>query len=85
MASAAGFGTRFRIYAILTLVALVAFSLLAGVQAAQVTAGETVRWFGVTERALIAPWLLWVTVLAISILRAPGERRDRPSGGCTGR
>ena len=82
-ASAAAFGKAFRLYAILTLAALVAFSALAGAQAAQVNAGEPVRWFGVTERALIAPWLLWVTVLAISILRAPGDRRDRPSTGCT--
>jgi len=66
-------------------VALVAFSVLAGIQAAQVAAGEPVRWFGVTERALIGAWLLWVTVLAISLLRAPGERRERPSAGSTAR
>ncbi|HEX3244122.1 MAG TPA: DUF998 domain-containing protein [Chloroflexota bacterium] len=68
-ASAAAFGKRFRVYAILTLVVLVAFSGLAGVQAAQVTAGEPVRWFGITERALIGIWLQWVAVLAIVLLR----------------
>jgi hypothetical protein len=71
-ASAAAFGTAFRRYAILTLVALVAFSALAGVQAGQVNAGEPVRWFGVTERALIGVWLQWVAVLAITLLRAQG-------------
>ena len=81
--SAVAFGRAFRLYAILTLVALFAFSVVAGIQAAQVNAGEPVRWFGVTERALIAPWLLWVAVLAISLLRAPGQRRERPSAGCT--
>ena len=68
--SAAAFGKAFRFYAILTLVALVAFSAVAGIQAAQVNAGEPVRWFGVTERALIGVWLLWVAVLAVSLLRA---------------
>ena len=54
-ASAAAFGKAFRLYALGTLVALVAFSVLAGIQAAQVNAGVPVRWFGITERALIAP------------------------------
>jgi hypothetical protein len=75
-ASAAAFGRAFRLYAILTLVALAAFSVLAGIQAAQIDAGEPVRWFGVTERALIAPWLLWVAVLAIDLLRAHGTRPE---------
>lgn len=84
-ASAAAFGRAFRVYAILTLVALAAASVLAGIQAAQVTAGEPVRWFGVTERALIAPWLLWVAVLAITLLRAHREPpRDDPGARILG-
>jgi hypothetical protein len=75
-ASAAAFGRAFRLYAILTLVALAAFSVLAGIQAAQVTDGEAVRWFGITERALIAPWLLWVAVLATVLLRAHETRPE---------
>jgi len=67
--SAAAFGKKFRLYAILTLVALFAVSILNGIEAAQVNAGQTVLWFGITERALIAPWLLWVAVLAITLLR----------------
>jgi hypothetical protein len=82
-ASAAAFGKTFRVYAILTLMALVAFSVLAGVQAAQVTAGEPVRWFGVTERGLIGVWLQWVAVLAISLLRegpvAPRHPAEPPA------
>jgi hypothetical protein len=68
--SAAAFGKAFRLYAILTLVALVTISVLTGIQAAQVTAGEPAPWFGITERALIGVWLLWVEVLAITLLRA---------------
>jgi hypothetical protein len=67
--SAAAFGTSFRLYASLTLVALLVVSVLAGVQAGQIVAGESVRWFGLTERALIGFWLLWVAVLAITLLR----------------
>ena len=83
-ASAAAFGKAFRLYAILTLVALVAFSALTGVQAAQVNAGEPAPWFGVTERALIGVWLQWVAVRAIALLCAqravdPGQR-SKPTG-----
>jgi hypothetical protein len=81
--SAAAFGKAFRVYAILTLVALVTCSGWVGVQAAQVNAGEAVFWFGVAERALIAPWLLWVAVLAITILRthrtAVAEQPGKPA------
>lgn len=69
-ASAWAFGRAFRLYAILTLVALVGFSAWAGIGAAQVNAGEIVLWFGVTERALIGVWLQWVAVLAIVLIRA---------------
>jgi hypothetical protein len=74
--SAAAFEKRFRLYAILTLVALVAFSAWSGIMAAQVEAGGTSRWFGIAERALIGMWLQWVAVLAITLLRAPAERHQ---------
>ena len=75
-ASAAAFRARFRRYAILTLVALVASSVWTGMLAGQANAGEPVRWFGVAERALIGVWLQWVVVLAIVLLRGHGERAD---------
>ena len=75
-ASAAAFGKAFRLYAILTLMALVVFSVFTGIQAAQVNAGEAGRWFGLTERALIGVWLQWVAVLALVLLRA--QRSDPP-------
>jgi len=81
--SAAAFGKAFRLYAILTLVALVAFSVLTGIEAAQITAGEPVLWFGITERALIGVWLLWVAVLAITLLRAQSTIAPRQPGNPT--
>jgi hypothetical protein len=80
-ASAAAFGKRFRVYAILTLVALIACSVWTGMLAAQANAGETVRWFGLAERALIGVWLQWVAVLAIVLLRGQGERPDADLSG----
>jgi hypothetical protein len=81
--SAAAFGKAFGLYAILTLVALIAISVLTGIEAAQVIAGKTLLWFGITERAQIAPWLLWVAVLAITLLRAQGTIAPRQLGNPT--
>src|SRR5688572_21030879 len=83
-ASAAAFGKTFRRYAILTLVTLLAFSVSAGIQAAQANAGETARWFGVTERALIGTWLQWVAVLALVLLRAQHTGARRQLGSLLG-
>jgi hypothetical protein len=73
-ASAAAFGKRFRLYAILTLVALIAFSVWTGVLAAQTNAGKDVLWFGIAERALIGVWLQWVSVLSLTLLRRGAVR-----------
>jgi hypothetical protein len=82
--SAAAFGKALRVYALVTLVALVAFSALVGIQAAQAAAGEPVRWFGITERALIGAWLQWVAVLAVALLRAQASVAPRQPGKPTG-
>jgi hypothetical protein len=84
-ASAAAFGKTFRLYTILTLVALVAFSVLTGIQATAANAGEPVRWFGVAERALIGVWLQWVAVLALVLLRAQRTLAPRQPGEPTGK
>jgi hypothetical protein len=82
-ASAVAFGKAFRTYAVLTLVALVAFSVVTGIRAVQVNAGEPARWFGVAERALIGVWLQWVVVLATGLLRTQGvvaaRRPEKPA------
>jgi uncharacterized protein DUF998 len=74
-ASAAAFGKAFRVYVIVTLVVLVASSVVTGILAAQVLAGETVGWFGIPERAIPGAWLQWVSILAIVLLR-----KEHPSG-----
>jgi uncharacterized protein DUF998 len=67
--SAAAFGKRFRIYVIVTLLALVASSAATGILAAQINGGVNIGWFGVPERAIQGVWLQWVAVLAIVLLR----------------
>jgi hypothetical protein len=81
--SAAAFGKAFRTYVVLTLVALVALSILTGIQAAQVNAGDAARWFGITERALTGVWLQWVVVLAVAVLRTQPSVTPRPAGRST--
>jgi len=67
---AAALGRWFRLYSILTIALLFLGGVLSGMQIAQITAGETVKWFGLTQRMLTGAWLLWVAVLAIVLLRA---------------
>jgi hypothetical protein len=59
--------------------------VLTGFEARQLAAGEATPWFGLTERISIGAYLLWVLVLAISLLRgqwtqdASSMGRPRPT------
>lgn len=68
--SAAAFGWRFRLYAIISAVAVVVFGALTGVQASKLMAGEPTPWMGLAERLSIGPWLLWMAVLAVMLMSA---------------
>jgi hypothetical protein len=68
---AAAFGRRFRLYSIATIVILVAFGALTGLDAPRIDANLPTPWIGVWERINIGVFLLWVVVLAIALLRAP--------------
>jgi hypothetical protein len=86
---ASAFGKRFRVYSIGTIVILVAFGVLTGWDAPRIQANLPTPWVGVWERINISVFLLWVMVLAITLLRvrdtaasdACAGRRDSPSGG----
>lgn len=71
---AAAFGKRFRLYSVATIVLLLVFGALTGVDAPGVAANEPTPWIGVWERINIGAYLLWVVVLAIALLRAQGKR-----------
>jgi Protein of unknown function (DUF998) len=76
--AANAFGKRFRIYSIGTLLTVLAFGALTGPQAAALAAGQPTPWLGVTERINIYSFMLWVVVLAITLLRLQ-ENREVPS------
>jgi hypothetical protein len=68
---AAALGKRFRVYSIITMVVLVVFGALVGMNAPKVGANLPTPWIGVWERINIGAFLLWVVVLAIALLRVP--------------
>jgi hypothetical protein len=71
--AAAAFGKRFRLYSIITLLMVIGFGASTGPQAAAMIAGQPTPWLGLTERLNIYSFMLWVIVLAFSLLRAPDE------------
>jgi hypothetical protein len=66
---AAALGKRFRIYSILTIVILVMFGALTGVDAPNVGKNLPTPYIGVWERINIGAFMVWVIVLAIGLLR----------------
>jgi hypothetical protein len=80
-AAAAAFGTRFRVYSLATLAILAAFGALTFLDAPRIAANLPTPWIGVWERINIGVFLLWVVVLATTLLRvkdaaAATDRRD---------
>lgn len=71
---AAALGKWFRLYSILTLAVLMLGGAWLGMQTAQIAAGESGNWFGISERMLIGAWLLWLAVFAVVLLRAQPEQ-----------
>jgi hypothetical protein len=66
---AAAFGKRFRLYSVATLVSLIIFGILTGIDGPKIEANLPTPWTGVWERISIGVYMLWVAVLAIVLLR----------------
>ncbi|MCX6132697.1 MAG: DUF998 domain-containing protein [Ignavibacteriales bacterium] len=62
-------GRRFRIYSFTTIVILLIFGALTGLQAPQLAAGQPTPWMGFTERINIYGTMLWFAVLSFTLLR----------------
>jgi hypothetical protein len=69
---ATAFGAPFRLYSIGTLLVVLVFGALAGVQGGQMAVNLPTPWLGVEERLNIFGYMLWVVALAIGLLRAQG-------------
>jgi hypothetical protein len=66
---AAAFGKRFRLYSIVTMVILVGFGTLAGLDGPRVQANLPTPWVGIWQRIAIAAFLVWVVTLTTMLLR----------------
>jgi hypothetical protein len=69
---AISFGKRLRLYSIGTLLTVLVFGALTGFIAGttQSAVTQSAPWLGITERINIYSFMLWVVVLAITLLRA---------------
>ena len=67
--AAAGLGKPFRIYSIVTLVFLVLFGILTGLDGPNIAANLPTPYVGIWERISIAAYMIWMIVLAIVLLR----------------
>lgn len=68
-------GRRFRFYSFATLIIVLTFGVLTGLQAPRLEAGQSTPWMGLTERVNIYATMLWFAVLAVALL---GAQTDRP-------
>ena len=64
-------GKLFRLYSIATILVVFVFGVLAGFDGPRVSANLPTPWVGVTERISIFGYMLWMAVLAITLLRVP--------------
>ncbi|HET6779307.1 MAG TPA: DUF998 domain-containing protein [Gemmatimonadales bacterium] len=76
------YGRRFRFYSWATLVILVLSGALTGIAAGHLAAGQPTPWLGLAERINIYGYLLWVGVLAVTLLRKDaGQSAREPISG----
>jgi hypothetical protein len=67
---AAAFGRGFRLYSIATIVIVVAFGVLTGLDGPRLAANLPTPWIGLWERVSIGAFMLWIVVLAGLLLRS---------------
>jgi hypothetical protein len=65
---ATAFGKQFRLYSIATMLILVVFGVLTGLDQPQLEANLPTPWMGLWERIDIFASMLWIAVLAIALL-----------------
>jgi hypothetical protein len=77
---AAAFGKRFRLYSIGTIVILLVFGTLTGLDGPRIQANLPTPRVGVWERICIYGSMLWFAMLAVVLLRAQGTVLQDNSG-----
>lgn len=76
VAGAAALGRRFRLYSAATLLVMLCFGYLTGLDVPRVEAELPTPWLGVNERIMMASWLLWMAMLSVSLLRQAPIRHE---------
>ena len=67
-AGAFALGKSFRLYSLLTLIIMLTFGTLVGMQAPQVAAQLPTHWMGIMERISVYSPMLWTATLAVVLL-----------------
>jgi hypothetical protein len=65
----AAFEKRFRNFSILTMIVLVVFGTLTGMDGPKIQTNEPTPWIGVWERICIGVYMLWILVLSYMLLK----------------
>jgi hypothetical protein len=71
---ARAFGKGFRRYSVLTIVLLIVGGALSGMYVSEMSANQPTPWMGMMERMNIYAYMLWVIVLAVTLLRENGKQ-----------
>ena len=66
---ATAFGKQFRFYSIGTMLIFIVFGIISFLDAPQLAANLPTPWLGIWERVNIFGYLLWIVVLAITLLK----------------
>lgn len=74
-------GKWFRVYSFATIVILIVFGVLAGMDGPRIAAQEPTPWLGVTERINIYGYMLWMLALSIVLFRGVGAHSQDNLGG----
>lgn len=75
--AAAAFGKAFRIYSIVTMVIACVFGMLTGLQSSRLAANLPTPYIGLFERISIAAYMIWLVVLALTLVRSVPTTSDR--------
>ena len=74
---AAAFGRKFRIYSAATVLVMLAFGYVMSMDVPRVATNMPTPYLGITERLMMAAWLLWMAVFSVKLLsehRIPAVR-----------
>ena len=63
-------GKKFRMYSILSIVALIIFGTLTGIDSKNISTGQPTPMIGIWERINISIFMIWVSVLSVDLLRS---------------